>query len=91
MPCNRCTMSAGTISAPSASPDLTLAIASAREFTRIGVTLLNSSLAYLDVSIDSPPSFTVAAPLGTSLKNATFGFSGPRDSARPMSTEMMIG
>ena len=65
--------------------------ASARVATRTGSTDSNSRAAYFDASSCWPPTWKDDWPGGTSLTNATFGLSGPRESASPISTEMMIG
>ena len=72
-------------------PTCTLSTASARLCTSIGSTDSNSSLAYLDASIRWPPSLNVLALGGTWLKKATFGLSGARDSASPISTAITTG
>ena len=79
------------ISAASASPDLTLSSASAREWTRIGLIAWNSWLVYFDTSIDWPPRSILLADAGTWFRKATRGFSGPRDSAKPISSAITIG
>jgi hypothetical protein len=88
---SRSVTSAGTISAPSAAPDSTFSIASARVDTRIGSTDLKSSSEYLVASRRSPPSVNSVLPFGTRLTNATFGFSGPPDMAKPMRSAIATG
>jgi hypothetical protein len=83
--------SAGTMSAPSTSPSRTLAIACLRVSTYTGSTDLNSSRAYLETSRRWPPTVKLVSPGASSLTTATFGLSGPRDSERPISTEMISG
>src|SRR3981081_222838 len=77
--------------AASASPDLTLSSASARECTGIGLIAWNSWSVYFDTSIERPPRLIVLADAGTWLRKATRGFCGPRDSAKPISSAIRIG
>ena len=56
-----------------------------------GTTDLNSSLANCATSRRRPPTEKLVSPAGSSLTIATFGLSGPRDSASPMRTEMTSG
>ena len=79
--------SAGTTSAPSASPDLTFAIACSRVFTRIGSTFANSLSAYWVASTLRPPSATSDLSSGTRFANATRGLPGPEESASPATSE----
>ena len=83
--------SGGMIRAASASPERTLSSASRREWTVTGSTDLNSWLEYLEASILVPPTWNLLALGGTSLRNATLGFSGPRESAKPSSSATTIG
>ena len=91
MPRSRSITSAGTTSAPSASPERTFAIASSRVSTRIGSTASNSSDAYTVASSCSPPRLIWASSGGTRLANATFGLDGPDESAAPTSSATTIG
>ena len=75
------TMSGGMISAASAWPERTLSIAWARLLTGIGSIAVKNLLAYCWPLIFSPPRSKLPCPLGTSLRNATFGLLGPRESA----------
>src|SRR5690349_21582564 len=79
------------MSAASASPDLTLSSASARECTGIGLIAENSWLVYFVTSIDWPPRLILLADAGTWLRKATRGFCGPRESAKPISRAITIG
>src|SRR3954451_12406245 len=79
-------MSAGTIRAPSASPDLTFASASARVLTRIGSIDSNSWSAYLLTSTVSLPSWNLLWSGGISLTTATRGFVGPLPRESPTAT-----
>ena len=87
MPWSFWVTSAGITSAASASPDFTLAIASARESTRIGSTFANSLSAYWVASTLRPPSATSDCSFGTRLANATRGLPGPEESAAPATSE----
>ncbi len=86
-------------SAASTSPSLTSSIAFAWHFagpmpsqsTRTGSIALNRSSAYFDTSIVSPPRSTSFCSAGTRFTNATLGLSGPRESAKPISTEITTG
>ena len=84
-------MSGGMISAPSTSPDLTLAIASFSLETGTGSMRLKISFAYFDTSTRVPPRSSTLAAGGTWLRKATRGFEGPRERAKPISVAMMIG
>ena len=85
------TMSAGTTSAASALPCLTFSIACARVETRMGSTASKNASAYFVASTVSLPKVIRPWPAATSLTNATFGLSGERDSAKPMSSARITG
>ena len=87
MPCSFCVTSAGTTSAPSASPERTFSIAAARVLTRIGSTFSNSFSEYLEASTRRPPSATSDLSRGTRLANATVGLVGPEERAAPATSE----
>ena len=87
MPCSFSVTSAGTTSAPSASPERTFSIAASRVFTRIGWTFSNSLSAYWEASTLRPPSAISESSGATRLAKATVGLLGPEESATPATSE----
>ncbi len=80
----------GRISAASASPDWTISRACSSLETSMQSIREQSSPRAPVMSSCWPP-ITSGVPSGTSFRNATRGFSGPRESAKPISTAIAIG
>ena len=83
--------SSGITKAASTSPSRTFAMASSLVSTSTGSIERSSGPASRATSIRCPPNSTSLAESGTRFAKATWGFSGPRESAKPMSVAITIG
>ena len=83
--------SGGMMSAARAWPLRTVSSARSRLSTSIRSTALKSWSVYVLTSICSLPSLIVCSFGGIWLKNASRGFSGPLDSAKPISSAIATG
>ena len=82
--------SLGRIRAARTSPDWTICRACSSLETSMQSIREQSSPRAL-VTSSCCPLITSGVPAGISLRNATRGFSGPRESAKPISTAIAIG
>ncbi len=79
------------ISAASTAPERTFASASSRFCTSTRSIAVNSVFVYVLMSSFWLPRRIVPRFSGTWLRNATRGFSGPLESAKPISVAIAIG